>query len=369
MRKCVCGVAIDEGRAVCARCGALQQLGLSAGATEVEVKAAYKMLVKVWHPDRFQSDPKLAREAEKKLKAVNAAFVFLTEEQGGGGFKGGGFTGGVSGAGFGAGVGRRATAGRAKRRGTAPRPMGVRGPRGWKGGSGWKRGRGLVVLAVLVGIGVFLLRVADGYLADDPGVGRYYVGFKTRLSSDFERAREQTWEAVERKYRGVFGGGAGTLPAAAPAGGEMATAGPGDLGGGKRESAPKMQAGPVRLLPYVTVGMTRDEVVAAQGQPTSATEDKLMYGASELDLKDGKVVGWRVDGRSPLRVKLWPEGPVDTGLREFGVGSTKDEVLAVEGTPSWFSQDRFEYGSSVVIFRGGRVVAWKMGSVELRVER
>jgi hypothetical protein len=127
----------------------------------------------------------------------------------------------------------------------------------------------------------------------------------------------------------------------------------------------------MRLLPDVTLGLTRDEVIAAQGEPTSSTRDKLMYNESELDLKDGKVVGWKVDPRSPLRVKVWPEGPVDSSLRSFTVGSTKDEVLVVEGTPTSFSQDRFDYGRSAVYFRDGRVVAWKdgPGSVPLRTER
>ena len=76
---------MDDERALCARCGALQELGLVAGASLDEVKAAYKMLVKVWHPDRFQSDQKLARSAEAKLKAINTAYSNLSAE----GYKGG----------------------------------------------------------------------------------------------------------------------------------------------------------------------------------------------------------------------------------------------------------------------------------------
>ena len=92
-------------------------------------------------------------------------------------------------------------------------------------------------------------------------------------------------------------------------------------------------------------------VIAAQGEPTSSISDKLIYNESELDLKDGKVVGWKIDPRSPLRVKLWPEGPVDTGLRFFTVGSdARMRCWWCKGTPSSFSQDRFDYGSSAVYF-------------------
>jgi len=50
------------------------------------------------------------------------------------------------------------------------------------------------------------------------------------------------------------------------------------------------------------------------------------------------------------------------------VNSSKDEVLVVQGTPTKFSEDKFEYGDSVVNFRNNRVVNWKNdpGSVPLR---
>ena len=49
-------------------------LELDHSATEDEVKAAYKDIVNVWHPDRFSSNPRLKQKAEKKLKEVNAAY-------------------------------------------------------------------------------------------------------------------------------------------------------------------------------------------------------------------------------------------------------------------------------------------------------
>jgi hypothetical protein len=52
-------------------------LGLGPGATSVEVKEAYRDLVKVWHPDRFGSDPRLRGKAEDKLKQINNAYLIL----------------------------------------------------------------------------------------------------------------------------------------------------------------------------------------------------------------------------------------------------------------------------------------------------
>jgi hypothetical protein len=116
---------------------------------------------------------------------------------------------------------------------------------------------------------------------------------------------------------------------------------------------------PPKILSYITVGSTRDEVLTQQGTPTASSDDKLVYGKSELYLKNGSVVGWRIDPAFPIRVKLWPSTAVDPSLASYSVGSSKDEVLTVQGTPTAFTADRFEYGKSVVIFRNNKVVSWK----------
>jgi curved DNA-binding protein CbpA len=383
MRNCVCGTAIHDERALCVRCCALHELGLSAGASLDEVKAAYKMMVKVWHPDRFQGDQKLARAAETKLKAVNAAYSYLNSD----GYKGGASQ--DSGARQGPNAGREPVYGAASAErttasapGTARRPA-AKQPRGqarpqasgrrgiWGTAVGPKLAFRLLVLVVVLAAGWFLFGIADSYLAADPTTGKYYLETKSQLKMAFENARQRTWGDLEQKAHGLFGGSSATVPAAgSPVSEPEATAAAEKTTSvnGEKHPATKTQSAPLQLLPYVTLGLTRDEVVSAQGEPTSSTSDKIMYNESELDLRDGKVVGWKIDPRSPLRVKLWPEGPVDTSLRFFTVGSTKDEVLVVEGTPTSFSQDRFEYGRSVVYFRDGRVAAWKNGegSVMLR---
>ena len=58
-----------------------QTLGLSVGATQEQIKQAYHDLVKVWHPDRFAHDPRLQKQAEEKLKAINEAYDFLMRPQ------------------------------------------------------------------------------------------------------------------------------------------------------------------------------------------------------------------------------------------------------------------------------------------------
>lgn len=77
MNTCECGSLADGNGTTCRRCAALHELGLRAGATEVEVKTAYRLYVKAWHPDRFPGDEKSKSAAQEKLKAINSAYDYL----------------------------------------------------------------------------------------------------------------------------------------------------------------------------------------------------------------------------------------------------------------------------------------------------
>jgi curved DNA-binding protein CbpA len=77
MAQCGCGRPLGASGKLCARCDALKTLGLERGASRNEIRDAYRVMVKVWHPDRFSNDGKLRSKAEEKLKEVNAAFQRL----------------------------------------------------------------------------------------------------------------------------------------------------------------------------------------------------------------------------------------------------------------------------------------------------
>lgn len=51
-------------------------LGLERGASESEIKKAYKELVKKYHPDQYRDNP-LSGLAEEKLKEINEAYSIL----------------------------------------------------------------------------------------------------------------------------------------------------------------------------------------------------------------------------------------------------------------------------------------------------
>lgn len=53
-------------------------LGIKEGASEAEIKKAYREMVKKYHPDQFQDNP-LSSLAEEKLREINEAYETLTK--------------------------------------------------------------------------------------------------------------------------------------------------------------------------------------------------------------------------------------------------------------------------------------------------
>ena len=52
---------------------AYEILGLKPGASQIEVKQAYRKLVKLWHPDRFFVQQE-KQKAEERIKEINEAY-------------------------------------------------------------------------------------------------------------------------------------------------------------------------------------------------------------------------------------------------------------------------------------------------------
>ncbi len=55
-------------------------LHIQPGATQDEIKQAYRTQVKLWHPDRFPDNLKKRQEAEKHIKELNIAYEHLREQ-------------------------------------------------------------------------------------------------------------------------------------------------------------------------------------------------------------------------------------------------------------------------------------------------
>jgi molecular chaperone DnaJ len=68
-------------------------LGIKPGASEAEIKSAYRELVKKYHPDKYQNNP-LGDLAQEKMQEINQAYEQLTANKGGRRNSGGGWNGG-----------------------------------------------------------------------------------------------------------------------------------------------------------------------------------------------------------------------------------------------------------------------------------
>jgi len=326
MRTCSCGNTVEGAGMLCARCAALQTLELDAGATEKQIKDAYRVLVKVWHPDRFSGDPRVKEAADEKLKALNSAYLFLTSKRG-------------------QRQSRRPAQPGAPPAARAQEQQEPRRRRRFRFPTGAVLKLG--VLACVLLVAWLVLAAMDSALASDPATGRIYSELRAEVKGHLRQGVAELWsEAGDRVHAWI------------PKMGDSASQSPGD--------APPA---PVNLRPYITAGLTQQEVIAVLGAPTSSSEGDLVYGASELVFSKGKLSGWDIAASSPIRAKLWPVAPVNPNLKSFTVGSTKNEVLVVQGTPSYFSDAMFGYGGSVVYFVNDRVVSWKNDptTVPLRV--
>jgi hypothetical protein len=376
MNPCSCGRTAEPAGNLCARCAALHTLELTPKASDQQVRDAYRVLVKVWHPDRFQSDPALRETAEARLKALNAAYALLTSDQASESDEA-----------------REPDHTRKSDRAREEKPHRAQAKPAAQPARTRSRARAqfrfpaaaLLKFALAAGCvlmaGVFLL-VLDSFFASDPSTGRVYSTMRAHVVANARETAGTIWSQAGQHWHEWVPQKSDTLPVAAAAdpnsdpnpnpdpqnnpqgtNAQQASAQSGD-----NQSIPQSlhrrepgapHATPKSLQPYITSGLTRDEVIAVLGAPTASTDGKLAYGASELDFTNGKLSGWSIAASAPIRVKLWPDAPVDPDLTSFKLGSTKNEVLVVQGTPTLYSEDTFGYGASRVFFKNNRVVGWK----------
>ena len=108
-----------------------------------------------------------------------------------------------------------------------------------------------------------------------------------------------------------------------------------------------------------TTGSSLGEVHSVQGIPTRVDGDIWYYGDAKVFFKNGKVSHW-VDS-ADRRLLVQPNHDSQTheaAVQYFDRGSTKAEVLALQGVPIRETDKVWHYGLSRVYFNRDKVVGW-----------
>ncbi|HEV2273929.1 MAG TPA: J domain-containing protein [Acidobacteriaceae bacterium] len=373
MSTCICGKPADSFGGLCDRCVALESLGLYSTASEEQIENAYQKMLKVWDPDRFGSDPKLRLGAEEKRKEINAAHDYLVS---------------------GAKVQEPQAVPYWRKRAADPeeplpeRPAQVpfvadpdeEEPEEIQ--RILRRRQKSSAPKILLKIGVVLGTAAvlfigwfglDAFMSTNQHTSADWLYMKAQVTRDLVLLHLKSENLPGQSTN------AQTAPPSVPAVPTQAQPEAPPPPATSRTESAHLRAPETRVtrttqpaLPYVTAGLTPTEVLTVLGKPDSSLGEKMFYKGSEIDFRDGRVAGWRIDPRtSSIRVKLWPEAAPTPGLTAFNIGSTKNDVIAIQGTPTSLSDNEFGYGSSVVFFQNNLVVGWKEdpGSVRLKVAR
>jgi hypothetical protein len=108
------------------------------------------------------------------------------------------------------------------------------------------------------------------------------------------------------------------------------------------------------IPPHVTIGSSEDEVLLVQGTPTKVEDNRWFYGFAELVFKNGRVAEYdNYFGR--LKMRILPSAQSEPPKQFFTIGSTQDEVLDIQGTPTSIHGNRWSFNFAVVTFLDGKV--------------
>jgi len=280
-------------------------LGITPGATWTELRRAYKSLVNIWHPDRFQQDIRQRKLAEEKTKEITQSYQELAEY-----YKKFGALPSIT---------EKAKIPAAEDNApqhapdvhTAPENRDTEPP--------------AAVTKPVETLKTKRFRFPSA-MAAAAVVGTAYLVLQIVLSeryNDLPQDEDRLEQAADKKID------VDENP---------------DHGKSVDEK-------------YFSYGMSLGEVYAIQGVPTKTEHDIWYYGNSKVYFAKGKVLRWEESPDNPLRTsfKPWAE---KMNAEFFGKGSSKAEVLAVQGAPERDAGGVWDYGVSRVYFENDRVKGW-----------
>lgn len=315
-------------------------LGLQPGASPEDVKRAYRELAKKWHPDRYTDGPEWARlRAEEKFKDLQEAYrrILIRPMPG---------------------RAEKDTAVPKKEPSTAPvddaQPRRTRKPRAagnlpanpFRSLGKWAAAGAVVAL---VALWAFWATDQRGQKASVP------ISAGAPKGGAIPRQAFPEASGLPARVEEVL-----SFPRT-PAIHDLEAS-----GGGRLRMAP-----PALPVERFTLGSSERDVLRVQGPPDRRSGGRWVYGLSEVRFQDGRVVGYdNFDGR--LRVVLRPSEKSGTGGPPgdfFTLGSTKDDVVRVQGTPTGVRGPVWHYGFSSVRFFEDRVVDFdnSFGNLKIRL--
>lgn len=293
-------------------------LGLPPDAKQAEVKRAYRALVKLWHPDRHHLKPYEVRaRAEEKFKQIDEAYKRIS-------------------------------------RSWAKRPDYAQGPRPGKPG-GRRETPGREPRPENKYQNDMYPRIRAARLVPAAVLAAVLFVLVYQLASLFLCQEQEADQPIPVSDGVPSGPGDFTPPSSlAP---ESA---PGEAHAKRTPAAPpppseKLLLSPEPSKPFFTIGSTSAEVLRVQGAPSRIQGQTWVYGLSEVRFRHGRV--WQYNNfDGSLRVRLLPAGADERAApADFTIGSTEDDVLRAQGTPTRVERDKWFYGFSTVRFQDGRV--------------
>lgn len=289
-------------------------LGLKPGSNWKEIRAAYRALIKKWHPDRFQQDSNNHRIAEEKTREITRAYKTLADYH--------------------------RKHGSTPTNPVSPPTASARTPE--TNMPSVHTGRATPPADA---------PASDAQAGNPSPIPIEATRWKTILMLSAVALLFYLWlpdPADRDRATGALPGN--TVPdEARPAAGGKAASHPADR--------------------FFTLGSKLGEVYAIQGVPTKTEPGVWHYGKSRVTFVDGGVSRWDSHPDNPLQASLDID-PVITKKTFIERGSTKDEVRALHGTPWRQTEREWTYGSSRIFFSGDVVTGWEESTVNpLKLQR
>lgn len=338
---------------------ALEHLGLTTEATEADVKQSYKDLARIWHPDRFQSDPRLEAKAEEQIKVINEArSVALKYVKKHGHFR---FVGQQR--------GKRPTpqppprpepqakprpepepkpkrpkqeppkAKKAerpkqdappKREQPPPRPEPEYEPvydddEEYDDYTDHMPGQNIIIAGVLLVV---------------------LVGFVFLMMSTMKDSRKDKVEAYLKQREEMKKNPKKRAPIII-----------------EEEPVEEEEKSSDEDMAYTdtffTLGSTKEWVSLVQGAPFQIKGDVWKYGFSTVTFRGDAVIGWKSSELHPLSVGMLQDPDEENIQHIFGIGASKKEVAIIYGAPDIVNGDLWTYGEAYVRFKGDTIVFWQ----------